>query len=230
MPSTLFHVAVGLLIGAAILGDTFDRRALVAVAVAAMLPDLDSFLALWFPGAHRAYLHNVFVFLLPAAALLLLHRSAMMDRARQWWPGVGQVLWTCVIVIAVAGIGLDALGSGVNLFFPVQDQYYHVTGNVMYSSQDGFRQTLLDVDRARIGSSETMYYATAIDTAPGPDPQHAERTVPVFENGLQVLMSLTAFAVVGYRIRRRRDASFVAASWMSPQNMVIRQSRPRRQV
>ena len=46
MPSTLVHLAFGGMIAAALLGDVFDRRALLVVLVVTAAPDLDSFIAL----------------------------------------------------------------------------------------------------------------------------------------------------------------------------------------
>lgn len=204
MPSALFHAAIGLFIGLSILGDELDNRAIAVILFAAILPDVDTIFALWFPGAHRAYLHNVFVFLVPAALLVALHWTPVMPWARKQWPAVERVLWTAIIVIAVAGIGLDMFGSGVNLLYPMEDQFYHFSGNVMYSSQEGMTQTLFDVNRARVGSTETVYYASGIDPQPGPDSGSVERTFPVFGNGIQLLLSLTAFVIVIYRTKLQK--------------------------
>lgn len=204
MPTSLFHVAIGLLIGIAILGDEWDKRALSAITVVVLLPDLDSVLSLWFPGAHRSYLHNVFVFLVPAAALLTLQGFGRLKRFQGRWPNAIKVCWVALLTLAVAGIGLDAVASGVNLFFPVHDQYYQLQGNVMYSSQHGLKQTLTDVERTKLGSTQTVYYASGIDPVPGPEPQRVERTFPIFENTLQLMLSLTVFGIVGYRMQRRK--------------------------
>lgn len=212
MPSTLFHIAVGILIGFALLGDRVDRNVVAVIAFAAALPDLDSFLSLWYPGAHRAYLHNVFVFLVPAAVLFMVSVSRARSVIKEHWEDGIRVLWVAVLVIAVAGVGLDLFGSGVNLFYPVNDQFYHFSGNVMYSNQDGFQQTLFDMESARIGDSKNLYYVTGLDPAPGPDPAGSERVFMFFGNGIQLLLSVTALIAVGYRLRQRRffriDQSF----------------------
>lgn len=204
MPSSLFHVAVGVLLGIAVLGDDADRKAVAVIAFAAFFPDVDTLLPIWFDGAHRAYLHNVFVFLVPATLLLVVRGARVHTRLTRWWPNGERVLWTAVMVLAVAGVGLDMTDSGVNLFYPVHDQFYYVSGTVMYSNQDGFRQTVFDPEKTRLGSTKERYYVSAVDTGPGPDPHGVERILLLFGSGTQLLISLTAFAIAGYRLNRRR--------------------------
>jgi len=56
MPPTLVNVAVGALVGVALLGAAFDRRSIGLVAVAAAVPDLDAALGLVaVGGATRPY-------------------------------------------------------------------------------------------------------------------------------------------------------------------------------
>lgn len=225
MPSALFHIAIGLLIGLAVLGDDMDARALAIIAFAALLPDIDALLAFKFSGAHRVYLHNVFVFLVPAALLLAARRAGYMRRVTTRWPDAERVLWTAVVVVAVAGVGLDAVASGANLLYPVHDQFYQVQGTVSYSPQHGFEQTVTDVDRARIGSSAEIYYPNGVELAPGRDPRQMTWRVPLFGNTLQLLLSLTVFGIVGYRLRHRRGGIRMVRYFpVTP----IRQSRRRR--
>ncbi|MCE4136110.1 hypothetical protein, partial [Salmonella enterica] len=61
MPPTLVNVAVGLLVGAALLGGAFDRRSLSVVGLAAAAPDLDAVASLFVRGATNALLHNVWI-------------------------------------------------------------------------------------------------------------------------------------------------------------------------
>ena len=58
MPSTLVHLAFGGMIAAALLGDVFDRRALLVVLAVTAAPDLDSFVALVSVTGHRTVLHT----------------------------------------------------------------------------------------------------------------------------------------------------------------------------
>ncbi len=201
--SALFHIAIGLLLGLALLGDDVDGKALAVIAVAAFLPDIDTVLAVWFPGAHRAYLHNVFVVLMPAAVLLGLRWTGRMETLKQRWPDAERVLWVAVLVMAVAGVGIDMTDSGVNLFYPMHDQFYHVSGSVQYSTQTGMQHTLFDLEQARMGSTRERYYVSAVDTGPGPEPAGVERILILFGSGTQFLVSMVTFLVVCYRMHCR---------------------------
>lgn len=205
MPSTLFHAAVGGLLAAALLSDEFDRRALAVVAVAIAIPELDTFLGLWIQGAHRAYLNNVFVVL---AAAILVHYDLSVRR-RSWLrtnvgPDAGRIAWVGVLVLAVAGIGIDLFYNGVNLFFPVVDQFYSFSGEVLLSDQRGVVQTMVDVEQSARGTTETVHYRTGVDPTAGPDPEDVERVFPLAGSGIQFLLTVTGFAVVGYRLLENR--------------------------
>lgn len=203
MPSTVFHAAVGGLIAAALIRERFDRRVLAVVLVAVLVPELDVFVGLWVRGAHRAYLNNVFV---PLAAAALVHYDTSV-RARSWlrgrWgPDAGRVAWVGVVVLAVAGIGLDLFFNGVNLFFPVVDQFYSLSGKVVWSDQRGLVQTVVDLDTAT-GTTETRQYRTGVDPDPvsrGAESGAVERVFPIATSGVQLLLILTGIAVVGYRL------------------------------
>jgi hypothetical protein len=54
VPSTVVHVAFGLLVAAAVLGPYYDRRALLAVAAAVVFIDLDAVTSLLLESTHRA--------------------------------------------------------------------------------------------------------------------------------------------------------------------------------
>ncbi len=206
MPSALFHGAIGLLIGMAILGDAFDTRAAVVILFATLVPDLDAVLGIWFVGAHRTYLHNVFVVLVPVVVLLVARWTGYLEQAKVRWPDVERVLWAAIMVTAVAGVGLDAVASGTNLFYPVHDQFYQLHGTVMYSTQHGLEQTVTDMDRARLGSTKEIYYTNGVKPVSGPTPGQVAWRIPFFENTLQLLLSITVCAIIGYRLRQRRDS------------------------
>ena len=205
MPSTLFHAAVGGLIAASLIHERFDRRVLLALVVAVLVPELDVFLGLWIQGAHRAYTNNVFVPL--AAAALVYYDTAVRPRSwlrGRWGPDAGRVAWVGVVVLAVAGIGLDLFYNGVNLFFPVIDQFYSLSGKVLLSDQRGLVQTVVDLETRR-GTTATRQYRTGVDPKPatrGVEPASVERVFPVATTGIQLLVTVVGFAVVGYRLWR----------------------------
>lgn len=201
MPSTLFHAAIGGLIAAALLHDEFDHRAVAVVALATVVPELDTFLGLWIQGAHRTYTNNVFV---PLALAALVHydvsvrpRSYLRER---WGAGMSRIAWVGVLVLAVAGIGIDLFYNGVNLFFPVVDQFYSFSGEVLVSNQRGLVQTMIDVEKSAKGTTETVHYWTGVDPTAGAEPKNVERTFPIAGSGIQFLLTVTGFAVVAYRL------------------------------
>jgi membrane-bound metal-dependent hydrolase YbcI (DUF457 family) len=209
MPSALFHAAIGILIGMAMLGDALDTKALAIIAFAGLLPDVDLLLAVWFPGAHRVYLHNIFVVLFPAALLLVGRRTGHMAWLKTRWPDVETVLWTAILVVGVAGIGIDAVATGVNPLYPVHDQFYRVQGQVIYSSDRSVQETVTDIRAERIGSTRDVYYASGVPPVSDGTAQQSWR-IPLFGNTLQLLLSLTVFLIIGYRLQHRRDGLRIA--------------------
>ena len=203
MPSTLVHVAFAALLAAALLGRAFDARSLGVVSAAAAFPDLDAFVGLAVPGAHRTLFHTL---LAPAALALLLaaetrrERSAL--RARYGDRGV-RVAWTALAALLLAGIGPDLFTNGVNAFWPVEDAFYALDGTVAFSTRRGVVQTV--VEAGPRPTTETVHYATGVDPTAGPDPPNAERTFPVARAGWQSLVLLSAAVVGGVRLRRSAE-------------------------
>lgn len=208
MPSTLVHMAIGALLGAAMLDEKLDKWAVLALMLAAMLPDVDSFISIFYPGMHRTLLHNLFF---PALVFLPIFLDLQRENSfieREWGEHAAHVMLACFVALTFAGIGLDAVGSGANLVWPVQDQYYHVSGVLVYEMPGGWENTLMDPDSSGRGSTGEMYYGTAVD----PERPHgvdigSQRRFPFFGNGMQLLFSMAAFLVVGYRLRSARAAS-----------------------
>lgn len=206
MPSLLFHAAVGGLIATSLVRTRFDRRAVLVVLLAVIVPEIDVFLGLWITGAHRAYTNNVFVPL--AFAALVAYDTSV--RPRSWirahlGPDGGHLARVGVVVLAVAGIGIDLFANGVNLFFPVVDQFYSLSGEVLLSDQRGLVQTVVDVEESSRGTTQTTQYWTGVDPDPatrGAEPTTVERVFPLAESGIQLLLIVTGFAVVGYRLWR----------------------------
>ncbi|MFB6170555.1 MAG: hypothetical protein ABEJ06_05340, partial [Haloarculaceae archaeon] len=102
----------------------------------------------------------------------------------------------------VAGIGIDLFYNGVNLFFPVVDQFYSFSGEVLVSNKRGFVQTMVDVERSARGTTQTVHYWTGVDPTAGPDPKDVERVFPIAGSGVQFLLTVTGFAVAAYRLSR----------------------------
>ncbi len=206
MPPTLVNVAVGVLLGVALLGAAFDRRSIAIVAVAAALPDLDSIVGPLVFGAANATLHSLFIPL--GAATVLYYDTEIREeswlRGRYGWYGV-RVAWVAIAAYAVAGIGLDAFSAeGVAFLYPLSDRYYAIVGRFLLSTQEGVIQTYATIDDGWIelatpGTVETHHVDTWID------PANDERRIRLVESGWQAVVVVTAIASLPakYLVERR---------------------------
>jgi len=199
MPSTLVHLALGGLIAAALLEEAFDARALGVVLAATAVPDLDTFVGIALPGTHRAALHTVLVPAIAAVAVAYdLRREDSWLRARG--DRAVRVAWVAVAAYALAGIGPDLFFNGVNVLYPIHDQFYEVNGKVLVSNQRGLVQTLWEGEASTRGTTNTTHYSTGVDPVRGTEPENVERVFPVARGGLQVLLLVTGTAVTGARL------------------------------
>lgn len=210
MPSTLVHVAFAGMLAAALLGPYYDRRAVLVVFAFTALPDLDSFIALVSVAGHRTVLHT---FLVPVGLAVLLaadthlrEESFVRRRWGQWGIAVG---WMSIIGYAVAGIGLDFVEAGVNLLWPLHDQFYVLDGKVELSDQRGVIQTFVDLSpdeggapapESR-GSSQEVNVSTGVDPDPSGTEENPERIFPVVRAGWQLWLLLVGSAVTAARFR-----------------------------
>lgn len=211
MPSTVVHVGLAGLMGIVLLGDEFDARAILVVLGATAAVDLDTLVGIWMPGLHRAALHNVWIVLVPGAMLLwdvfLREESFVLDR----WGYYGyRVAWVTLLTVFVAHVLLDAFYNGVNLFWPVHDQFYDLSGRLVISTHDGIVQTFVefesengaagvDGDTAR-GTTEDTHYATGFDPTREEPPEDVERRFPIAESGELFVVSLAGYLCVAYRL------------------------------
>ncbi|PSQ51032.1 metal-dependent hydrolase [Halobacteriales archaeon SW_6_65_15] len=243
MPSTVVHVALAGLVGTALLAEYFDKKAILAVMAAVAFLDLDVFVGLVVSGTHRAAFHTL---LLPGlAGLVLLYdlraRKWSVLRERSWvgprsrirsrWGARGvRVSWVSVVAVTLAGIGPDLFFNGVNLFYPIHDRFYTFSGEILYSNQRGFVQTLVEVNLGDLlervseaGSqpgaesgggangggdpaptTENTHYRTGVDPARGEAPEDVERLFPIAMTGERALLALTGYCVVGLRLWMER--------------------------
>jgi hypothetical protein len=220
MPSTLVHMALAGLFGAALLGPALDRRAVAALLGLCAFADLDAVLGLVVTGAHRAAFHTL---LIPLGAAVLLALDARTDdrlRTRYGDQGVG-LAWVGVVVYVFAVIGPDLVWNGVNVLYPVYDQFVAFSGEMRVSNQRGLIQTFVElsppepagggdgtggsvgaaVDSVSRGNTSETQYATGVNPSPGePDQGPVERTFPVARNGLDLLLIVSGTVVTGARL------------------------------
>jgi len=214
MVSTVVHVALAGLIAAALLGDRFGLRSLGVVLGAVILVDFDTFLGLYIEGTHRAAFHTILVPALLAVAIAVDTRHRERSLLREQFGESGpRVAWVGTVAVLFAGIGPDLFTNGVNLLYPVHDQFYQFTGEMKLSTSDGFVQTFIDLSptetgsdsgQVAVGSTDSVgdRYYTGVDPQPsesGVDSGTTERTFPLVASGEQLLLVLTSAFVVGSR-------------------------------
>lgn len=205
MPSTVVHLAIAALLATALLDDAFGPKAFALILLIVAIPDLDTFIGIVFEGTHRAALHSLVV---PAiAAGLVYYDTAIRDVS--WLRGRGKhtvrVAWVGIAAYVIAGIAPDLFVNGVNLFYPVHDRFYTVSGSVFLSDQRGFVQTLWQPAQSVGGTTATTHYYTGVDTARGQDPANVERIFPIANGGLQIVLILAAAVVSGARLWETRN-------------------------
>ncbi|MFP4590751.1 MAG: metal-dependent hydrolase [Halobacteriales archaeon] len=210
MPSTVVHLGLAALIAAALLDDRFDGRALAVVLLAVAIPDLDTVLGLWWDGAHRAVLHNLWVVALPALALVLDTRLRRRSWLRGRWGDRGvRVAWVALVATLLAQIALDAFFNGANLLYPVHDAFIDLSGEVYVSNREGLVQTFVDLgdpEGAVRGTTEDVHYRTGVDPAPrGESDAGHERRFPIADDGMLFVVMASGYLVAGYRLLAGRS-------------------------
>jgi len=201
VPSTLVHVAVGGLVGAALLGDRFTPKAIALVLVAAAVPDLDSFLAPVIAGAHRSALHTLLLPALLGAVVYIDARVLGHSRIRErWGTSAPYVAGVAIATLLAGGILPDLVTNGVNTLWPLHDQFYTVDGEFKLSTTEGLVQTFVDLSPAepsRPSTTDNTRYSTGADPTPWKEDEGpVERVFPLVTAGWQLmLVSLSAVTV-----------------------------------
>lgn len=200
MPSTVVHVALACLLAAALLDEHFDARAVLVVAAVVVFPDLDVFVGMVIPGTHRAAFHTL---LIPAALAGLLYYDTHL-RARSYllarWSDYGaRVAWMSVAAYVFAAIGPDLFYNGVNLLYPVHDQFLDFSGRLYYSSQEGLVQTMVEWGEDTRTTGNT-HYSTGVDPSRGSEPEEVERIFPIAWSGIEFLLVVVGYGTVAWRL------------------------------
>ena len=209
MPSTVVHCALAGLLAAGLLGDAFDARAVAIVLAATIVPDLDAFAGFVIAGGHRSVLHTL---LLPLGAAALLYADTHLREesfVRGRWRARGvRIAWVSIAAVAFAAIGLDLVAGGVNLLYPIHDQFYALSGELLFSNNRGLVQTFVELGggeaEAARGSSEQYRIGSGVDPTRGAEPENVERIFPVAQAGWQLLLIVTSTFVLGARLWERR--------------------------
>jgi hypothetical protein len=204
MPSTLVHVAVAGLIGTALLGHYFDLKGILSVMGLTAFIDLDTLLGIWIQGAHRAYLHTlVFPAVLGGILIWDVYVRDESYLTTHWGEYGVRVAWVSIIALVAAHSLYDAFFNGVNLFWPLYDRFYDLSGQLLVSNQRGVVQTFIELGKngeTIRGTTANTHYYTGVDPSRGPEPKNVERVFHVVGTGERLVLTITGFAVVAYRV------------------------------
>ena len=214
MPSTIVHLAFAGLIAAALLGEAFDRKSVLIVMAVVAFPDLDSFIDLFAPYGHRVVFHNIWIPMLAGFVVFLdvyvREESYILDRWGEWGY---RVAWVSIFCYLVAHVLLDMADGSVNLFWPVHDQFYTLSGEIELSNQHGIVQTFIEwgngngtpTPEAR-GSTEDVDITTGVAPGEAPEPEaDPERTFPVIGATWELILFLTGTFVTAMRFHMEHD-------------------------
>ncbi|SEM97143.1 hypothetical protein SAMN05216388_100149 [Halorientalis persicus] len=208
MPSTVVHLAFAGILAAALLADAFSRRSLAVVFAVVIFADLDVFVGLVVPGAHRAAFHTL---LLPTVAGGLLYYDRRRDRpwlTARFGEQAPRLAWVSLLAFTFAAVGLDLFTTwGANPFYPLHDQFYSVGGTLEYSTQRGLVQTFVEIGGPepgpqRLGTTDSYHVNSGVDPTRGAEPEAVDRVFPVAQSGWQLLLVLTSPVVLWARARQ----------------------------
>jgi membrane-bound metal-dependent hydrolase YbcI (DUF457 family) len=216
MPSSAVHAGFALLIAIGLLGEYYDRRALTVLLAVLLLPEADTLAGWVMAGGHRTVLHNA---VLPAVAISALfwethYREVSWIRLRVGDYGT-RVLWVGLFVHLFAHVFLDWTHlEGVNMLWPLRDQFFLLEGEAYYSTAEGFVQTFVEVfedpDTGRqsvdVGggeSSENTHVSNPAQPSADPSPdQPVDRRFPIAVQGWQLYLVVAGtFAAVAKRFQ-----------------------------
>lgn len=219
MPSLVVHYAFVGLLAATLLGAAFDKRSLLLSVLVVTFPDIDAFIGLYWQAGHRAATTNLVI---PAALALLigvdLHiREESYIKSR--WGAYGvRVSWFCVVVYAVGHVLLDLITGGANLFWPLYDQFYQLSGHLELSSQRGIVQTFVELPEPSSGSAGTgggtggsttqsmgnsseVQMSTGVDPNPGQaEPEVVDRVFPIARSGWELVVLVVGTCATAARL------------------------------
>ena len=221
MPSLVVHYAFVGLLAATLLGAAFDKRSLLLSMLVVTVPDIDAFVGLYWQVGHRAATTN---FVIPAVlALLIAMDLYVRDESyiEGRWGAYGvRVSWFCVVVYAVGHVLLDLITGGANLFWPLYDQFYQLSGHLELSSQRGIVQTFVELPEPTsqasggtgtggsggsttqsMGNSSEVQMSTGVDPNPGQsEPETVDRVFPIARSGWELVVLVVGTLATSARL------------------------------
>lgn len=218
MPSLVVHYAFVGLLAATLLGAAFDRRSLLVSLLVVTFPDVDAFIGLYWQAGHRAATTNLVIPTVMAAVLVADLYVREESSIRRRWGAYGvRVAWFCVVVYAVGHVVLDLITGGANLFWPLYDQFYQLSGHLELSSQRGIVQTFVELPepssasagtsggggstKQALGNSSQVQMSTGVDPNPGQtESANVDRVFPIARSGWELVVLVVGTLATATRL------------------------------
>ncbi len=218
MPSSVVHAAFALLLAVGLLGSHYNRKALGVLLGIILIPELDTLVGWVMDGAHRTVLHTMLTSLV-AAGLLYWETTRANSWIRRRWGAYGvRVAWVGLFVHTFAHLALDwSHLSGINVLWPIVDQFATLDGEVYISTTEGFVQTIVNlsvdpatgqtqVDAGQGGTTRDTHVSSPVQPSRDPGDGPADRRFPIAARGWQLYVVLTGlFALVAKTLQRPPD-------------------------
>lgn len=226
MPSTVVHAGFGLLLTVALFKQTvLDRRLVALLLILIIAPEVDTVAGLVMNGAHRALLHNLIAPILTAGLIYWDTRYREESWIRSRWRDRGvRLVWVGLFVHVFAHLLLDyAHLEGINVLFPVYNQFFRLEGELVLSTVDGIGQTFFEleiipetggerVNVGAVGTTEDVHVNNPVEPDGGEPPETdaaeepVDRRFPVAVHGWQLYMIVSGLFVAGARrLQSRRE-------------------------
>jgi inner membrane protein len=221
MPSTVVQVGLAFLVGVGLLGSYYDRRAAVFLLAVVLFPDADTLVGFVMNGAHRTLLHNA---VLPAAGMGVLYWETHYREVSWIRLQVGnygtRLLWVGFFVHLFAHVFIDWTHlEGVNMLWPLHDQFFKLEGEAYYSTAEGFVQTFVEVfedpetgqqtvDVGGGGSRQETHVSNPAQPSTGsPSDGPVDRRLPIAVQGWQLYLIVAGlFAAVAKTFQSSPDS------------------------
>lgn len=207
MPSSVVHLALALALVAGLLGRFYSRTTLGVVFLVVLVPEVDTVIGFVVAGAHRTLLHNL---VLPGLAIAVLGWDTRREESwlrTRFGPAGVRVAWVAIFVHVFAHLLFDwSHLEGINLFWPLHDQFFRLDGELYLSSENGLVQTFVElrtdpdtgrriVDAGGGGTRQETFVPNPAQPSPEPEPGPVERVFPIAVHGWQLFVVFTGVFV-----------------------------------
>lgn len=201
MPSTVIHLSLAFIIACTLIpNNMFTVKSLLIVSAPVIFLDIDAFFYVVEEGLHRTLFHNV---VLPTVIVLIFFydifiRDESYTKKRFDKTTATILIATSYTAVVIAGLGLDFADTGVNLFWPIHDQFYTLEGKFVLSSEKGIVETFSEFgDEESASTTDNVVYNTPINPS---SPSESERVYPIAYKPWQLVLIIASIVLVPIKI------------------------------